>query len=129
MNSPAFHFAVFVGAALLTFLGSVWMATRSRAERPTTTQLAWLCAVVVVGGMMMAKFGNNVGLPWWIYYPVPLLLTLIAPPVALKMSVRETLVYVVLALLSSPAIHLLFSLFLGWHEFLPFIPVPYLFGG
>ena len=32
--------------------------------------------------------------------------------------------YLALAFLSSPVIHVAFSLLLGWHEYMPFIPVP-----
>jgi hypothetical protein len=31
-----------------------------------------------------------------------------------------------MAVLVAPVIHVLFSFFLGWKEYMPFIPVPYL---
>ena len=74
--------------------------------------------------MVFAKYGNNVGFPWWIYYTIPALLTLLLPPIAFRMSAPETTRYLVLAFLSSPVIHVFFSLTLGWKEYLPFIPVP-----
>jgi hypothetical protein len=74
--------------------------------------------------MVFAKYGNNFGLPWWIYYTVPALATLLVPPIAFRLQRRELAHYLVLAFLSSPAIHVAFSLFLGWHEYMPFIPVP-----
>ena len=32
--------------------------------------------------------------------------------------------YLVLAFLASPLIHVVFSFFLEWHEYMPFIPMP-----
>jgi hypothetical protein len=40
------------------------------------------------------------------------------------MSPRRVALYLLLALLSAPLIHVLFSFFLGWHEYMPFLPVP-----
>ena len=83
-----------------------------------------VAGVVVVGGMLFAKFGNNAGFPWWIYYTVPALTTLALPPLTFSFSGREAVQYLVLAFLSSPAIHVTFSFLFGWHEYMPFLPVP-----
>jgi hypothetical protein len=74
--------------------------------------------------MVFAKFGHNAGLPWWIYYTVPALATLVLPPATFRFSGKELAQYLVLAFLSSPAIHVAFSFLLGWHEYMPFIAVP-----
>lgn len=75
--------------------------------------------------MLMGKFGANFGLPWWIYYPVPMLVTVIMPPIVLAMTARQAAVYLSLSLFSAPLIHILFSFILDWHEYLPFWSVPY----
>jgi hypothetical protein len=80
--------------------------------------------IVVAGGMLFAKVGQNTGLPWWIYYTIPMVVTVVAPPVVFRMNPREVLSYLVLAFLSSPVIHAVFSFFLGWKEYLPFIEIP-----
>jgi hypothetical protein len=49
---------------------------------------------------------------------------LLLPPLALRMNVREALWYLVLAFGSSPAIHVIFSVFVGRPEYLPFWHVP-----
>jgi hypothetical protein len=74
--------------------------------------------------MAFAKFGQNSGWPWWIYYTVPAVVTLVVPPLALRFSTHELWQYLALAALSSPLIHLLFSFLLGWHDYMPFIHVP-----
>lgn len=61
--------------------------------------------------MIFAKFGNNAGLPWWIYYTIPALVTLVLPPVAFRFSGKELAQYLVLAFLSLPVIHVVFSSF------------------
>jgi len=81
-------------------------------------------AVVVLGGMLFARFGAQIGIPWWVYYTVPMLLTVLLPPIVFAMTMRETLLYIVLAFLSAPAIHTVFSFFFGWREYMPFLHIP-----
>lgn len=92
--------------------------------KPGSRLMLTVTGIVVVGGMTFAKYGNNFGLPWWIYYTLPALLTLLLPPLAFRMKGREIGQYLVLAFLSSPFIHFVFSFLLGWKEYMPFIPVP-----
>jgi hypothetical protein len=124
MDSPEVRFSLFVFVSFVAFIAILRFATRQRSQRPSTATVLAVSGVVVVGGMLFAKFGNNAGLPWWIYYTVPALTTLLLPPVVFQLSGKELLQYLVLAFLSSPVIHVLFSFFLGWHEYMPFIPVP-----
>jgi hypothetical protein len=124
MSTENFRFSVFILASLIAFVLVLRFVTRNRSQHPSLVSVATVAAIVVVGGMVFAKFGNNAGLPWWIYYTVPALVTLLLPPVAFKLSGGELWQYLVLAFLSSPVIHVLFSFFLGWHEYMPFIRVP-----
>ena len=82
--------------------------------------IIYLAIVVVVVGMLFGKYGANWGLEWWIYYPVPLLMNVILPPVLLKMNIKRTIIYLVLSLISAPLIHIFFSMVLGWNEYMPF---------
>lgn len=124
MISPEVRFSVFVFVSLVAFIAILRFATRHRSQRLNTSTVVAVSGIVVVGGMIFAKFGNNAGLPWWIYYTAPALATLLLPPVVFKFSGKELLQYLVLAFLSSPVIHVFFSFFLDWHEYMPFIPVP-----
>lgn len=124
MNSDTARFAVFVLVSLVTFIAILFYVTRHRLTRPRLAAVLAVAGVVVVGGMVFAKFGNNAGLPWWIYYTVPALVTLALPPATFAFSGKELAQYLVLAFLSSPAIHVAFSFLLDWHEYMPFIPVP-----
>lgn len=118
------RFAVFVIVSLVVFVAILRLVTRKRANPPPKAQVAIVAAIVVVGGMAFAKFGENTGLPWWVYYTAPALATLLLPPLVFRFSRSELWRYLLLAFLSSPVIHVLFSFFLGWNEYMPFIPVP-----
>ena len=123
MEDPT-RFSVFVLVSLVAFIAILHFVTRRRVQRPRPATVLIVAAIVVVGGMIFAKYGNNAGLPWWIYYTVPALATLIFPPAVFKFSGKELVQYLILAFLSSPVIHVVFSFFLGWHEYMPFIQVP-----
>jgi hypothetical protein len=118
------RFSVFVLVSLIAFIAILYFVTRHRSLRPKGLTVIAVAVLVVVGGMVFAKFGNNAGLPWWIYYTLPALATLLVPPLVFKFSGKELLQYLLLAFLSSPVIHVVFSFLFDWHEYMPFIHVP-----
>ncbi len=124
MVAPAQRFQIFVIVSVIVVGLILRFATRKRISKPRVTTLAALAVIVVVGGMYFAVYGKNAEWPWWVYYTIPALMTLFLPPLALHMSRREALPYLTLALLSSPAIHVFFSLLFDWHEYMPFLRVP-----
>ena len=89
MQTEAMRFWVFVLVSLVAFVAILGFATRHRIERPRNAVIVAVAAVVVVGGMVFAKYGNNAGLPWWIYYTVPAMATLFLPPVVFALRGRE----------------------------------------
>jgi hypothetical protein len=122
--SESSHFPVFILVSLIAFIFIINFVMRERTQVASVFQISLIALIVVVGGMFFAKYGENTGLHWSIYYGVPVLLTLVLPPVAFRMDRKETTIYLIIAFLVSPAIHVLFSFFLGWKEYMPFIPVP-----
>lgn len=122
--TASIHFPIFILVSLLAFVGLLKFILKRRSSDLSFTRVSAIAAVVVVGGMLFAKFGANFGLPWWIYYGVPALMNLFLPPAAFGMSGRESTRYVLLAFLVAPLIHAVFSFFLGWKEYMPFIPIP-----
>jgi len=124
MMSGNLRFVAFVVVALVVFVVILRGVLRTRVVRPPWRSVFIAAAVVVAGGMLFAKVGQNSGLPWWIYYTVPMLVTVIVPPWVFRMNRRETAWYLALAFLSSPVIHLLFSFFLGWKDYMPFMEIP-----
>ena len=124
MIAPAQRFQIFVVVSMILFGLILGFATRRRPVKPGFANLAVLTLVVVAGGMYFAVFGQKAGWPWWVYYTVPAMATLFLPPIALRMSRGEVMPYLTLAFLSSPVIHVFFSLLFDWHEYMPFIQVP-----
>jgi len=118
------RFATFILVSLFVFVFILRVVLRARSQSPPWMRLLTTASIVVVGGMLFARIGQNTGLPWWIYYTVPMLVTVIVPPVVFRMNRRETLAYLVMAFLSSPVTHFVFSFFLGWKDYMPFVEIP-----
>jgi hypothetical protein len=119
------RFPIMIAASLLLYLGVLRLVMGRSAFRRRLAAVGVVSAVVVIGGMLIGKYGATwLGLPWWIYYPLPAMLTIVTAPVVFRLSLRRTLLYVTLAAASAPLIHLGFSFILGWGEYLPFWPVP-----
>lgn len=116
-------FLVYMAAALLVFVIVLVFTLRKRSKLPVFI-ISVLALVAVVGGMTFARKTYGKGLPWWIFYGLPALVTFVLPPLVLKMSKRELVLYVPLALIMAPIIHVLFSFFFEWHDYMPLFYVP-----
>ena len=123
-DNATLRFAVFVLVSFVTFLLLLRLILATRPVRPGFMSLLRVSAAVVVAGMVFAKVAANAGLPPWVYYGLPALATLLLPPIAFGMSRGEIAAYLCAASLMPAVIHVAFSLFLGWHEYLPFWAVP-----
>jgi hypothetical protein len=116
-----YRFAVFMAAAAAVFNGVLLLVMRRRTQHPRIRSLVFTTLLVVVIGMLFARYGHIFFRPpWWIYYGVPALSTFLLPPVILRMKRNEIAQYIPLAVLMAPAIHIFFSLFVGWHDYMPF---------
>ena len=118
------RFPIFIAASYIVFGAVLYFVLRRKKNTELLPGILGIGLIVIVGGMAFAKFGQNTGWPWWIYYTVPMLLTVFLPPLYFKMSRREVPEYLVLRFLSAPLIHLLFSFFVGWKDYMPFLEVP-----
>lgn len=114
------HFPIMIAASFIVFFFVIRLVVGSIAFSTHWRTVLILSLIVVVGGMLFGRYGAQWGLPWWIYYPVPMLANVVLPPVALKMDFRKTVLYLLLSFLSAPLIHIGFSLLLGWTEYMPF---------
>lgn len=124
MNTE-WHFPVMIVASLALFIGLMFVVLGRTAFRRRMPAVLLVSLVVVVGGMLFGKYGaTTFQLPWWIYYPVPALVTILLPPFVFRMSVPRTILYLLLSAASAPCIHIMFSFFLGWDEYMPFFRVP-----
>lgn len=113
--------AVLIVIASIVFIGVLTFIMRGRSSEPRSARLLILTVVVVLGGMLFARYGHIIfRLPWWIYYGLPASMTFLLPPFVLKMNRSEIVRYVPMAVLMAPTIHLFASLVLGWHDYMPF---------
>lgn len=114
------RFVIFVVASSAVFAGALLFILRSRPER-SFRRICLLTAVVVVGGMLFARYGHlYANLRPAVYYGVPASITLLLPIASLRMSRSEAMQYFPFAVLMGPLIHVVFSLVLGWHDYMPF---------
>jgi hypothetical protein len=116
------RFAVFMTAAFLLFVALLQFTVRKRKTKPALKTLLAIGFIVVVLGMLFARY-SHIAFPrllWEIYYGVPALTTILLAPIWLRMSRYELLRYLPLAWLTAPVIHVFFSLFVGWHDYMPF---------
>lgn len=118
------RFPILIVVSLAAFVGVLLVALNRRRERPAFATIGWVAALVVVCGMLFAKIGATLGLPVWLYYGVPAVVTWLLPPLVFRMRASEVATYLPLAVLAAPVIHVVFSLVLGWNEYMPFISVP-----
>jgi hypothetical protein len=125
MNTD-WHFPIMIVASLLIFLLIIRILLTKNEFVAKRKQVLILSLIVVVLGMTFGKYGAIYGLPWWIYYPIPMLLTVMLPPIILRLNKLKTINYLILSFLSAPFIHFLFSFFLGWTEYMPFLKIPFI---
>ena len=118
------EFVTLTVVTCIVFIFIVRFSLHHRDPNPTgKAKVILLLIALAVSCMFLGKYGATWGLPWWIYYPVPMLLVLLLPVILFRMNRSETVIYLVLSIVSGPLIHLIFSLF-GWKNYLPFIHIP-----
>lgn len=123
MNTD-WHFPLMILFSMLIFFAVIRMVLSKDEFKLKRKPILLLSLIVVVIGMLMGRYGAKFLLPWWVYYPVPMLMTVLLPPVFIKMNRSKTIRYLILSFLSAPFIHFLFSFFLGWKEYMPFWKIP-----
>ena len=124
--NTGWHFPIMILASFVLFYLVIRIVIGKREFREKIKFIFILSLLVVVIGMLFGKYGAQMGLKWWVYYPVPMLMNVLLPPIILKMNLRKTALYLFLSFLSAPIIHTLFSFFLDWSEYMPFWDIPFI---
>jgi hypothetical protein len=117
------HFPLMTLASFVVFIGVLFAALNRERRRSEELAIVWVAAIVTIGGMTFAKAGAMAGLPVWLYYGIPAAVTWLLPPVVFRMRWKELAIYLPLAVVSAPVIHVLFSSLLGWDEYMPFLHI------
>jgi hypothetical protein len=106
-------------AVLLAKRISAWLGVNSRAA-PRSYALLGVALLVAVPMVMLGRVGYHFGWPSWVYYPITLPVALLVPKYAFRLRWVEWGIYVVLATVTGAATHVVFSLFLGYGNYMPF---------
>ena len=113
--------SAFMAASTILLALVIWICARGApGGRRSLVAIAGVAAAISVLGILFGKYGQNLGLPWWIYYPAPMLCTVFIPPLFFRFGWARSLAYVTLAFASAPLIHITFSKLLGWTDYMPF---------
>lgn len=125
-QDTVWHFPIMIFASFIIFYLVIWTVL-GKQEFKQKFRLTFLLSIFcVVLGMLFGKYGANWGLKWWIYYTVPMLMNVFLPPTILKMNTKKIIVYLILSFLSAPFLHVFFSFFFNWTEYMPFWKIPYI---
>jgi len=82
--------------------------------------LAAVAVLVAVPMVMLGRIGFHLGWPSWVYYPIALLVALLVPKYAFALRWAEWVIYVAVATATGAATHVLFSLVVGYGNYMPF---------
>lgn len=119
MNT-SWHFILMIFVSFILFFIVIGIVLGRQKFIEKKYSIILLSIIVVVIGMLFGKYGAIWGLKWWVYYPIPMLMNVLLPPIVLKMNTKKTILYLFLSFLSAPIIHIFFSLIFGWTEYMPF---------
>lgn len=119
----AFRFLVMAAVTYIAFLCVIRLVVGSQ-YKVKSFLINIIGMITVYGSFLIGRYGNFLKFPVYLYYVLPVLLTVFLPPLSLKMKSDETLKYLTFSLIAVPILHLCFSFLLGWGEFLPFIKIP-----
>ena len=117
------YFLVYLIVAMGVSFAVLRISVRKRLHKPYL-MLVIVAVTVTAAGMIFARVTYGRQMPWWVFYGIPVLITFLLPPVLLRMKRFEFLSYASMALIMAPVIHIFFSFFLGWHDFMPLFYVP-----
>jgi hypothetical protein len=119
----SFRFIVITAVTYMAFLCVIRLVLGTQ-YRNKSFLINIIGMITVYGSFLIARYGNFLKLPAFLYYALPVLITVFLPPLALKMKSDQTLKYLAFSILAVPLIHFVFSFFIGWGEFLPFFKIP-----
>lgn len=119
----AFRFLIMAAVTYLAFL-CVIRIVMGNQYKSKSFLINVTGMLTVYGSFIISRYNDILKLPGFLYYILLILLTVFLPPLLLKMKSDQTLKYFALGVVAVPLLHLLFSLLLGWGEYLPFIKIP-----
>lgn len=119
----SFRFIVIAAVTYLAFLSVIRLVLGSQYKAKSFF-INVIGILTVFGSLLVSLYGNFLKLPVWLHYVLPAVLTILLPPLALKMKSDHILKYLIFSVLAVPAVHIFFSFFFGWNDLTPFIRIP-----
>ncbi|MGI6083880.1 MAG: hypothetical protein ACOYIF_00385 [Acetivibrionales bacterium] len=119
----AFRFLIMAGVTYMAFLCVVRFAMGSQFKSKSFL-INIIGMLTVYGSFIISRYNGILKLPVILQYTLLILLTIFLPPLSLKMKSEQTLKYFAFGIVAVPLLHLIFSLLLGWRDYLPFIQIP-----
>lgn len=111
-------------SAMALVLVIVFAGSLGRGPAPGWIGAAVAAIVISIIGILFAKYGARFGLPWQVYYIVPMLAAVAIPPVVFRFGFWRTISYAALTLATAPLLHAVFFYGLGWDDYMPFLDLP-----
>ena len=108
-----------VVAVLLT----KWIAYRYEITDVKKVNIILLIIISLISGITLVLMGAiGLWLEWHpaIYYSIPLFISLILPKFIFKLNGKEFLIYIVLGISIGFLTHFIFSIFIGYNNYMPF---------
>lgn len=94
------------------------------SDRQVSKRLLIVVSVLVAVPMvLLGRLGFHVGWPGWLYYLITLPLALLVPKYAFGLRWPEWVIYVAAGMATGAATHVLFSLLIGYGNYMPFWPI------
>jgi ABC-type Fe3+ transport system permease subunit len=112
-----------LAAAIGLYVGFVVAFRKADRWRGSGLAIAWSLGIAVVTvGMGIVLLKMNI--PPWIYFPLPVLVSLVAPWLIFRPGWKAYLVFLGVSTIMSPLTHFLWSFLLDYHNYLPFWKIP-----
>lgn len=119
----AFRFLIMAAISYMAFLCVIRLVMGSQYKAKSFL-INIIGMITVYGSFIISRYKGLFKLPGYIVYIIIICLMIFLPPLALKMKSDQTLKYFAFGIIAVPVLHLLFSLLIGWGDYLPFIPIP-----
>ena len=124
VSDPA-RIPFYIAASTLVLALVIVMAGSLRGGRaPSWIPALAIAFAISLIGILFAKYGANFGLPWQVYYTMPMLATVLVPPLAFRFALWRSAIYVLLAFASAPVSHAGFFYGRAWSDYMPFLRLP-----
>lgn len=76
-----------------------------------------------IGAVLIGKIGLYAGWPPYIYYPIPLVISLVLPKFIFDLNWAEFGIYCLIAPAIGFLTHIIFSIFFDYHNYMPFLEI------